>query len=615
MQVIMRLAFFVLIFSASFSYAEELSTSGNQAISVQYFSLQQANRLAIHDVLALEQEAWQALTANNIRVSDKPNWLAIKMTNHARQAQQFKLVLSPGDNIVNQSFFIQTAESNVSSLVSERRFNGLVDSELTLPPEQQSTVYIALSSSIPATLSIELMSLLQFDQYLNAQYLSFGLAIGAMLALTLILVIVAFANQQRIIWLLASYYLLQSFVLAVFYGVNLLSVIPDFTLLHGVELPILVSLSAIALLGFASELTNLANRWPRLHRVFQASAWLLTVNIALSFLLPVSVNWLLCQIINIAQIFLLAMLAKNLLQMADKLAKGFTLFVALLALTVASNLLLVGWLEFDAIVYTFGIFASALVIVYLLARQSALQISAKYSAQRAALESEMQSKLAREELIELQARTQEQLESRVQERTLELNIALQELEEANRELAQKNTLDELTGLYNRRYYDQKMLAEFRRSRRNLTPLSLVIIDIDYFKKINDTYGHSAGDTCLVILAKVIKQSMRRSTDTACRYGGEEFCLILPETDQLGAMALANELRVKVTEQVFDLVTEKLSLTISCGVTSYQQQAQAQPVDIFNAADKALYQAKKNGRNQVANQEIMSSDSIAHEENE
>ncbi|MFB0999700.1 MAG: diguanylate cyclase, partial [Colwellia sp.] len=83
------------------------------------------------------------------------------------------------------------------------------------------------------------------------------------------------------------------------------------------------------------------------------------------------------------------------------------------------------------------------------------------------------------------------LESKVQERTLELNIALQELEDANKELQEKNTLDELTGLYNRRFYDQKIQAEFRRSRRNLTPLSLVVIDIDYFKKVNDNYGHLA----------------------------------------------------------------------------------------------------------------------------
>jgi len=111
-------------------------------------------------------------------------------------------------------------------------------------------------------------------------------------------------------------------------------------------------------------------------------------------------------------------------------------------------------------------------------------------------------------LFEKQEESQDLLEERVQERTLELNIALQELGEANRELEKKNTLDELTGLFNRRFYDQKIIAEYRRSRRNLTPLSLVIIDIDHFKMVNDNYGHLAGDHCLVWLSKSCNDDTR-----------------------------------------------------------------------------------------------------------
>lgn len=194
--------------------------------------------------------------------------------------------------------------------------------------------------------------------------------------------------------------------------------------------------------------------------------------------------------------------------------------------------------------------------------------------------------------------SQEELESKVQERTLELNIALQELEERNRELAAKTTIDELTGLYNRRYYDQKVLAEYRRSRRNLSPLSLIILDIDHFKKVNDTYGHLAGDECLKALAQVIKGSLHRSTDIACRFGGEEFCLILPETPSAGAELFANSLREKVANLAVNFQSQTINFTISCGVSTYKQQANSDPNSIFSAADKALYQAKQQGRNQV-----------------
>jgi diguanylate cyclase (GGDEF)-like protein len=201
-------------------------------------------------------------------------------------------------------------------------------------------------------------------------------------------------------------------------------------------------------------------------------------------------------------------------------------------------------------------------------------------------------------LAKEQQDSQDLLEERVQERTLELNIALQELESANQELERKNILDELTGLHNRRFYDQKILAEYRRSRRNLTSLSLVIIDIDFFKAVNDNYGHLAGDQCIIWLAKFIKQSLKRSADKAFRYGGEEFCLILPDTDAEGALLLAEQLRLNVSEQPFIFQDIEIELTISCGICTYQQEADIGPEQIFTGADKALYQAKHSGRNQT-----------------
>jgi diguanylate cyclase (GGDEF)-like protein len=205
---------------------------------------------------------------------------------------------------------------------------------------------------------------------------------------------------------------------------------------------------------------------------------------------------------------------------------------------------------------------------------------------------------AMQRLAQEQQDSQDLLEERVQERTIELNIALQELESANQELERKNVLDELTGLHNRRFYDQKILAEYRRSRRNLTPLSLVLIDIDHFKSVNDNYGHLTGDQCLVWVAKHIKQSLKRSEDKAFRYGGEEFCLILPNTDAEGAMLLAEQLRLTISEQAFICQGTEIALTISSGIGTYLQQMDIGPEQIFAGADKALYQAKHDGRNQT-----------------
>lgn len=222
-----------------------------------------------------------------------------------------------------------------------------------------------------------------------------------------------------------------------------------------------------------------------------------------------------------------------------------------------------------------------------------MQLQLKQSQSQASLAEQALQTLAKE-----QQDSQDLLEERVGERTLELNIALQELESANQELERKNVLDELTGLHNRRFYDQKILAEYRRSRRNLTALSFVLIDIDHFKSVNDNYGHLAGDQCLIWLAKHIKQSLKRSADKAFRYGGEEFCLILPNTDAEGALLLAEQLRLAVSEHAFTSQEIEIALTISCGICTYQQQVDIGPEQIFAGADKALYQAKHDGRNQT-----------------
>ena len=125
-------------------------------------------------------------------------------------------------------------------------------------------------------------------------------------------------------------------------------------------------------------------------------------------------------------------------------------------------------------------------------------------AQQFALEQEKQASTAKESLLEVQKRYQDDLEYKVEERTLELEITLRELSEVNQELERLNAIDPLTGAHNRRHFDKRLRSEGRRSRREQTPLSLVIIDVDHFKKINDEYGHDGGDECLIHVTKVFQ---------------------------------------------------------------------------------------------------------------
>ena len=159
------------------------------------------------------------------------------------------------------------------------------------------------------------------------------------------------------------------------------------------------------------------------------------------------------------------------------------------------------------------------------------------------------------------------------------------------------TTDGLTELYNHRYFQEQMRMQVEQSKRYEAPFSLIIIDIDYFKKFNDTYGHQAGDAVLRQVAQLIKANVR-ATDIACRYGGEEMSIILPNTSKEMAMITAKKICKLVSAKRFKLNNNQEShVTISSGVSTFPDDG-ATPSEIIDAADKKLYQSKNNGRNQV-----------------
>ncbi len=156
--------------------------------------------------------------------------------------------------------------------------------------------------------------------------------------------------------------------------------------------------------------------------------------------------------------------------------------------------------------------------------------------------------------------------------------------------------DGLTGLYTRRYFFERLGEEFERSKRHGFKFSFLMLDIDDFKKCNDTYGHLVGDAVLKEVAHIAKAGVRE-IDLVARYGGEEFCVILPETDKAGAMLVAERIRKRVEENIFKAYDEKLNITISVGLAAYPSDSE-EAFDLIDRADKALYTAKSSGKNIV-----------------
>lgn len=191
-------------------------------------------------------------------------------------------------------------------------------------------------------------------------------------------------------------------------------------------------------------------------------------------------------------------------------------------------------------------------------------------------------------------------------KSIVLNFQLQQ-EVEKRKLVEKqlqdiSRRDGLTGLFNRRYFDEMLEVEIGRAQRNHQPLCLVMFDIDCFKEYNDYYGHVAGDNCLIAISDIASSLANRKGDLIARYGGEEFAIILPNISFEGAVAFANKLQINVQKKRITHQTTKLtslkSVTISVGVTNLMPFTKTKPSELINMADEALYEAKRQGRNRV-----------------
>jgi diguanylate cyclase (GGDEF)-like protein len=174
-----------------------------------------------------------------------------------------------------------------------------------------------------------------------------------------------------------------------------------------------------------------------------------------------------------------------------------------------------------------------------------------------------------------------------------------ELKDSNDKLRSLASRDGLTGLFNHRYFQDFIEAELSKGIRYERPFSLIMLDIDFFKKINDEYGHPVGDTVLKEMSAMIEQTVRKC-DVVSRYGGEEFAIVLPETTLKGAVILAERLRKIVEQLVVKVNDENIRITVSLGLTVWEPGlAVTNKAGIIDAADKALYKSKKNGRNKVS----------------
>lgn len=227
-------------------------------------------------------------------------------------------------------------------------------------------------------------------------------------------------------------------------------------------------------------------------------------------------------------------------------------------------------------------------------------------AQDSSLHNERLARRSQEELLEARVEANKRLEQKVAERTETLERAMAELETVNQRLEIMSTTDSLTGLSNRGHFESRLMDEFQRAQRHKRDLSIILCDIDLFKTINDTFGHKAGDECLISIATLFQQRIARTGDVVARYGGEEFIFLLADTPLENAKQIAQDLCDSVRTLNFHFNAQPIPVTASFGVSSMSERTLESPDQLVTEADLALYQAKNANRDQVVSWKLEAS---------
>lgn len=543
-------------------------------------------QLNIDKVIALPISAWRNAPDNEISFgyTTQVHWFAadVSAANHDRILHIGYPLLDTVDlYFVRQGEVIKQQQLGDLQRYSARPIdhkNFVVE----LPDQQALTIFMRVRTESSMRFTFELWKPVEFHQ--QQQYLAAATALYFGLLLCMMVYNVFSFGVTRDVSFLnyAGYILSIGLLLAGLDGTGYQYLWPDWPWLQDRIVTMIGSLVFIFASQVAAQVLRTKHRSPNLHRALRIAQGVYSIIFLSSLLFAYSTiipYVLVAAVLGCTQLMITGII---LWRRGLNYARIYTLALGCLLFAITCNALgYLGW--FDSIfIQRYAIMLASAIEIMLLS----LVLAIRFNEDR------------RHRLLAEQ-RLNSELEQMVQQRTHELEQVLEQLRVANKELDKKSKQDRLTGLFNRGYMDEELPREIRRAKRNGQDLTLMMLDIDHFKALNDEHGHLLGDAVLTQLAELLQQFTQRGGDRVFRYGGEEFAILMPGTDESGARETAMRLAEVIRTMPIHHRSMELHITVSIGIAVYYAATTEVTADDFiGAADEALYRAKNAGRDQI-----------------
>ncbi|RUO39802.1 hypothetical protein CWE15_08565 [Aliidiomarina taiwanensis] len=580
-----------------------LSTSVPTAVAEQLGSLEylldETGTYSLEQVVALPQQHWAEVQEEKLSAGydQRPYWVRASIPN-SEERRLLHIAYPLLDSI--HVYFVQQGELvSFYELGDHLPFSArpIVHEEFVvdIPSQSHLTLYLRVQTTSALNVPVYITS----EKALHATHaksqMGFGIYFGVLICMVLYNIFGYIVIRDTSVFSYSVFVIVVGLMTASLTGVGFHYVWPNNIWLQEHALVLFGSLSFTFAAIFIHQMLEIKEY----SKAYSKGLWLVGISSGalalISVFLPYHTAIRLLLILSSVSTVFIAVLAIDMWRRGSIYARIFACAWAAFLLAVFLNslgylgILDTKFMQRYAIMAGSGI--EVLVLSWVLTLRFSNERLQKLSAQQEALRKAKEAQEAQRQL-------NEELEERVEERTFELGIALRELQQVNQELERKSSEDDLTKLYNRRHFDRLLTSEFRRAWRSEQPLALIMLDIDFFKPINDSHGHMIGDQILRGLSKRLKQVAKRSGDSVFRFGGEEFALLLTNTEKKQAEVVADNIRAAINGSPFPTDAGDIAITVSMGVAVATNEEFEVPEQLLKAADDALYQAKNRGRDQI-----------------